>query len=814
MKRKITTLLLLTALCLLTSCEQIIKSTFLDDHEDEGMTITSVQFSEDNTRITVYAKDLADCNGLSPDDSTQVRVRVREMNCNYIPTKSHYQPRLDSVVNIGVGEIEQSGLVLTIMVDLTQTSAMINHQREIVRNISHVFCRNNLMLVFMMPEGRTTRPIKATPYIIDKYIVSGSPLLNLEDDDAQETDTLANRAYLYRSLNTTLKELMQPHDSILAAAPYRPLMVLSDGIIYNDVSNMPLDPDHFQVQEDLIRTVRQVGKDISVYYICLESASASMGDSNMDNNLMRMVCASSGGLCYDRFDWRMIQDDMLHYFDMDIDEYKFVMTNPSRKLYFGATRYMRISLYTADTDSLLASSTEPFHLGRLSEPACVGSPVPWIAIAARGIVVIMLMVLILYVVLQLLVPYVRYVMFRRKNVIRYTSSNMSVNGVIIPPTCYFCKAPFVPGEKIVAACEHVMHEECWHENGDHCPEYGTHCTRGGHFYDRNNILNLRNASFYLRWILLLQIPVILAWVLSIVLYNHILGGMVYKIVSIIPSDTHGADFISESGAGITSVLSSWEFGMPFIMHYLAPLLTLAISAMTTWHYRLPQRILYVLLRAAAMYVITIFTSVMELSTLLSLNIYDGSFLSDWLPLTVIIFCICWLSTVNTKLRVPQSRLYLGSIAGGLVVSIICQSMSEIASYNDILYIVCINISVAAAVAVIIAQDLPRGERHTLHVTGPVKEMDIALYKWLRQSPGAVVTIGRSIDCSLQLSWDIQSDIAPIQARIFMKGDQLRIEKLDGSVLCNGKELRLGKSHTLYHGDNIQIGLTQFRYLEK
>ena len=41
---------------------------------------------------------------------------------------------------------------------------------------------------------------------------------------------------------------------------------------------------------------------------------------------------------------------------------------------------------------------------------------------------------------------------------------MSVGEIPVPEQCYLCKAPFQPGERIVAKCKHVMHEECWEEN--------------------------------------------------------------------------------------------------------------------------------------------------------------------------------------------------------------------------------------------------------------------------------------------------------------------------------------------------------------
>ena len=78
---------------------------------------------------------------------------------------------------------------------------------------------------------------------------------------------------------------------------------------------------------------------------------------------------------------------------------------------------------------------------------------------------------------------------------------MSVGEIPVSEQCYLCKAPFQPGERIVAKCKHVMHEECWEENGYHCPEHGHRCPEGAHYYNRHNLFDRRNASFYLPWLL-------------------------------------------------------------------------------------------------------------------------------------------------------------------------------------------------------------------------------------------------------------------------------------------------------------------------
>jgi hypothetical protein len=125
------------------------------------------------------------------------------------------------------------------------------------------------------------------------------------------------------------------------------------------------------------------------------------------------------------------------------------------------------------------------------------------------------------------------------------------------------------------------------------------------------------------------------------------------------------------------------------------------------------------------------------------------------------------------------------------------------------------ITYAVCIAVSIARVAPRSERFFLHVEGAVKEMDVALYKWMRVSPDHVVTIGKSVDCSIQLSWDLNGAVAPLQAEIRQHVGSMRLVAMENGVYVdNDKPLPIGKEIWLYHGRRFTIGNTTFTYIEK
>jgi hypothetical protein len=118
------------------------------------------------------------------------------------------------------------------------------------------------------------------------------------------------------------------------------------------------------------------------------------------------------------------------------------------------------------------------------------------------------------------------------------------------------------------------------------------------------------------------------------------------------------------------------------------------------------------------------------------------------------------------------------------------------------------------VGLAVAQLAPVSEHYFLNVKGAVKEMDIALYKWFLNNPDEVVTIGKSIDCSLQMTWDIKGQVAPVHAEIRQSSIGIRLTALEEGVMVGMKPLHPGNSRLLYHNTKFTIGDTTFTYMER
>ncbi len=93
-------------------------------------------------------------------------------------------------------------------------------------------------------------------------------------------------------------------------------------------------------------------------------------------------------------------------------------------------------------------------------------------------------------------------------------------------------------------------------------------------------------------------------------------------------------------------------------------------------------------------------------------------------------------------------------------------------------------------------------------------MDVAIYKWINNAPNTPVSIGKSVDCNLQMTWDIGSRIAPVQAVIRFEKGALFLYAVEDGVKYLGKPLAINKGIRLFHGHRFVIGQTRFTYIEK
>ena len=757
-------------LCL-TGCDDLfpklesidLENVFADNKPVEHIRLDSMKFYNGYKNFRLDASIINDIGPSELDDTAQVKVTVHEKSGN-LSQSDRATPQLKKVVNVQTEKIRENSIRLLALVDQTMSQEMLDRAKGDVRKIRSVF-RDSLMYIAFIQGNKVTESMPVTDYVFNNYFVS---------IDAQPM--------LLRSILQKKKEMLERY------SPWEDgrnlvMIAFASEKAYDAGNDEPIDPEHYALEEQMaLPDGRQDTADVRFSFSYTSYSSKDETSLNSTRNVLMAYCQNNHGIYLDHFRWVSFRDQIQRAFHLTFPSYQIYFTNPDQKVYRGFGQTLTLDFFNIPGDSLICTASTKYELGRPDRPIIVND-ISALQVLARGLFLTLLILSIFYVVLQLIVPAIRYLIFRHRYVKTYLGPNMSVENTIVAQTCYFCKAPFRTGDQIVTKCEHTVHKECWDENEYRCPEHGDRCKHGSHYYNSTNVFDRKNGTHYLRWILMGILGVFFAWVC------YILQDV---IVSLDPLKTSNP---------------------PTMGLFLGFFLTMAIYVMTCRYKTILRQMHFCLLRSsiAALGCFFVFWLCGYFSYLIYLvwaNILLGLVL--WgLSGIIIVFC----GTIYTRVKLRRSFflfIFLLAVASTLVWDSLF--MESQFSYRTTL-LFCFWLFTVGLV-LFVARSAPRSNRYFLKVQGAVKTMDIALYKWFRSNSNAKVTLGRSVECSIQVTWDINGDVAPIQAEIRFIHDTPFLFAVEDGVYVHNKKLLAGQYIWLHHGDSFTIGQTIFTYVEK
>ena len=758
-----------------------------DEHNaQEAMQVLGVKFSPDRKFFKVFTGINKD---LGPYAFTEKMVTIKtKETVGGLFGNDRYAPRLVSVKNTEGDEVARRHIKMLALVDLAMPQYTINEVRDAIIAMRAVFSHSNLYVAFMYGQN-VTETMEVTDYVLDTYFKS---------QPEQYT-------YLYRSILLKKRE-MDDHFGVWADAKRMAMVIFSDEKVYGD-NDEPIDPEHFNLQETLVNADSVKNSHLIVNAVSLKGHDEDGGDSQA-RSVLKVLSKNTGGIYLDKFNWTTLKSRIVRPEGGVIVANEFDFENPSGKVYRGIPYHLSIEIYSNVTDSLVGSARTSMYLGTAYNPVIVDDPGDiWMFI--QGVSMGLLILLLVYLVFQLLIPAIRYQMFRKKYVVKYTGSSMSVGNLVVGESCYYCKAPLQEGEEVVVKCEHVMHKSCWDEIGYHCPEYGRHCKHGSHYYNHRNPLDTKNASFYMKWILMAIVAALLSWLtymLYVTDFDTTPETLIAQMMEPHVAETGNSAVFNNSVSGVDQIP---ELGL-----FMGFFLTLALAMNAVRRQLLKRRLAGILLRALAAGTGSYAVFYLFRYIALAFNMGTYSALVDWIPWSLMALIIACSATFGTRVRLKKYVMLITVCLGVLSMYIwsLLFNGTSVLDIRALLLISCIFFAVALAVAV--AEMAPKSERYFLNVKGAMKETDIAIFKWFVNNPEQIVTIGKSIDCSLQMSWDIKGQVAPIQCEIRLVGDMLRLTALEDGIVVGEKPLAAGKSIWLYHNTMFRIGDTTFTYVER
>ena len=784
MKTMYRLLLMMFAVFCLSACDKLASTIggasdydFLSEmlgDKPEKMKVDEIKFSPDYKTFVMTTDIIQDIGPYALEDSSAVRSEVVE-TIDGIREAVFSTPRLVKINNIEAERIYENDIRLLVLVDLTLPQTSIDKICSYVREMRSSFNHDNLFVAFMDgPEVSNT--MRATDYVINNHFKKSAN----------------NYVYLYQSILKKRSEMLQGGE-FWQDANKLVMLTFSDEKVYDNETDQPIDPEHYKYEEQMVQVSADTNSSFSAFYASLNPQQDIVDDH--DEKVIMLFCHNSGGAFMRSFDWVNCENTMLNTAEFVIPDHEFYFENPDYKIYRGDRKKLTINFYDTKTDSLIASASKEVVLGEIFDPIIVNGP-RMLYVLLQGLFVGLDILLIVYLIFQFIVPYVKYRFFLRKYVVQYTGKNMCFDNNPVEESCYLCKAPFEDGDKIVVKCSHTMHKTCWDENEYHCPEYSDRCKNGSHYYNSAHVFDAHNAPFYLKWVLVAIASATLAW-LCFTIYIHEIFGFF--------SDKFSQFIVKNPDASVSQ--------MPIFGLIVGFFLTSGFSLLAVRPGKDGLALGKILLRSclAAVGCFVAFHVVNLMIVLFDVKNY--SFLLNWIPWTASGFIIAICSTYATRIAHSKWLVLVGVLLGFLSMYawtfLFCHTELD---YRVLLLFSFIIFSVGLGVCM--ATVAPHSEHYYLKIQGATKGMDIALYKWFRNDPDRIVTIGKSVDCSLQLSWDIQGDVAPVQAEIRLKKKRPYLIALEPGVYINGKPLEANKKVRLYHGKSFTIGQTSFTYIEK
>ena len=784
-------------------CDELMNSSAIDDEEMDDIFSTesendSTANKEDQLEVLgveftpgyKHFKVLVSVKNLGPyslTDTSQVVVKATEL-IGGIPNTSSSKPDLTYVRNTEGEQVTKDRLKMLVLVDLDQPQPVVDEEQKAVREIRTVL-GTNLYLAFMSDKS-VTETMQATDYVLDSRFVSNR----------------SQSKYLYRSI-ILKKEEIENRIGPWANARKIAMVVFSDERVYGD-NDEPIDSDHFALQETLVETDSLLVSNFLTISAVRFGVRENASPDNQAENVMKVLSKNYGGIYEEEFSWANLKENIMGMKVEDIIANEFDFENPDGKVYSGVLHVMVIELFAKEDGHLLGKASTAIVLGDPYNPVIVNGYTN-IAMFLQSIGLALLVILFVYLVFQFLIPFIQYEIFKKKYVVKYIPGNMSVGNIAVSESCYYCKAPFNPGDDVVVKCEHVMHKSCWDENEYHCPEYGWHCQDGSHYYNHHNLFDHKNALYHLKWIVMSIIAAVLAWFLYVALvleYDTDVPTLVARMTeSQLPDVDSNAVFNGHADyRGYKPV-----FGM-----CLGFCLTIVFSFLAAGRRLYPKRFLDFFLRGLFVGLLAYFVFMMTESLIIAFNINTLQLLIDWIPWSFMALLIAFSSTFESKFHLRKYLLLIGIILGVISVyawTVFFRGVLQM-DIRVLLLFSCIFYSVGVGLA--IAQLAPVSDHYFLNVKGAVKEMDVALYKWFINNPDEVVTIGKSIDCLLQMTWDVKGQVAPVHANLRQTVKGIRLTALEEGVMINGKPLHPGHSCSLYHNMKFSIGDTTFTYVER
>lgn len=418
--------------------------------------------------------------------------------------------------------------------------------------------------------------------------------------------------------------------------------------------------------------------------------------------------------------------------------------------------------------------------------------------------VTLLVFLFFFLATKVLIPWMKSKAFERKYYKVYVPEENVRRRV-----CYYCGQEIEPGQRIVVRCKHIMHVECWKQNGYHCSEYGQNCKDGMqphvHWKELFSKTSFRDSVQTLSGIC----AGLAAWIVYVIVGSEWLKPVAEWIVG----------FSLKKGLQESMFADCVERTAAFLM--IGLLLGFFLSLVFRYNDEYRNKDWRIMLKILGLSILSGLVGMVAFgigSMLLCwLSGISGQTYIPWycsLP-AYILFALSVSAFLSWKSSIPVKSALLGGGIASVIGFIVLAVSSKTGGWVNILLDFVIFGGGLGASLVTVRM---LSERYFLVIKNGVRAgQRIPIHKWINATGGGnKVSVGMTGECEIQMNWEKSNKVAKEHARLYV--DPVKklpmVKPLATGVIFNNRtELPVGKPYVLSNGDTFKIGDTIFEYVE-
>ena len=719
--------------------------------------------------------------------------------------------RVDSLINISSKKLVSNNLTIVILADQGSELDETEYKTLLGSLVSFVEALPDYVKVYISMMGNSQTGVTMTHRVRGRSDIEAF----VRSDDVAERSGDAKK-YLYGSIISKIQEIgnvpeedcyyfydfdtIMPHNEELSndTISDKILFVLSGKVDNSDDENF--FRDKFLLHSDGYLTIPEQLKAIYCIYFGEETDAETLGE------LAFISKSTPEGRFYSKFAVDSVKSVLLGAIDSIAMDYRMFYSVGEKVTYNGQPVELNLDIQKAN-----AHGIKEYSLGSALTPLTLTpSETGGIKIRNRyldvlyGLLLGIGVIAVVYAIMQFLVPWLQYKLFKKKYVKKFKASDVQSEGDnVVLEQCYYCKDNFQEGDLIVTKCKHTVHWECWEENHDRCPEYGLNsCKEGIYFYDKKHLTDERNSPYFTSWLLYGLAGGLISWILfKLIPSRGFLGFLLRPIINLFQGDV-GSDIMRAYLMKLSPLLFCGLI-MGFVITFL-------FSYLIEFRKKTVKTILMMLLRSLGNALIGCVAFLLGAIVIIALGKYSNCWWIDWVPW--LFFGIGITPLICIKSDIGFKEAFLGGLVSAVLSFVAIYGLGASPLVGALAFMI-----YAAGLGASIAVVHYVSENYYLHIEGPTKERDIAIYKWMNVAGGSNhVTIGSSPNCVIQMNWDDSDQIREKQVELYIDNDHPYCMALtDGTVYGkDNRPLKAGDSFLLTHGSHFTIGNTKFTYIEK